>query len=64
MDVIKQIYKSFIKAEEIVLGVLLAAITVLVFGSAIARSINLPIIWATDLSTFFFAWEVFWAVIS
>jgi len=59
MDVIKQIYKSFIKAEEIVLGVLLAAITILVFGSAIARSINLPIIWATDLSTFFFAWEVF-----
>lgn len=56
---LKRIYKSFVKAEEIVLGLLLVAITVLVFGSAIARSMSAPIIWATDLSTFFFAWEVF-----
>lgn len=59
MDILKQIYKSFTKAEEVVLGLLLVAITVLVFGSAIARSVSMPIIWATDLSTFFFAWEVF-----
>lgn len=59
MDVLKRIYKGFTKAEEITLGLLLVAITVLVFGSAIARSLGRPIIWATDISTFFFAWEVF-----
>lgn len=59
MSVLKWLYKGLIRVEEIILGLLLVAITVLVFGSAVARAMNTPIIWATDLSTFFFAWQVF-----
>ena len=59
MKRLRRIYKSFTKAEEAFLGLLLVAITVLVFSSAVARALSAPIIWATDLSTFFFAWEVF-----
>jgi TRAP-type C4-dicarboxylate transport system permease small subunit len=59
MNVLKTFYKKFTKAEEVFLGLLLVAITVLVFGSAIARAMKAPIIWAMDLCTFFFAWEVF-----
>lgn len=59
MNVLKRFYKGFSKGEEVFVGALLVAITVLVFGSAIARALRMPIIWATDFSTFLFAWEVF-----
>ncbi len=59
MTALKAFYRGLTRAEELLLGLLLVAITALVFGSAVARALNAPIIWATDLSTLFFAWEVF-----
>ncbi|MDR3049726.1 MAG: TRAP transporter small permease subunit [Elusimicrobiota bacterium] len=55
----KNIYNKFCKAEEVLAGFLLAAITVLVFTSAMARTAGTPINWAMDVSMLFFAWEVF-----
>ncbi len=59
MGTLKTIYNYFTKIEEIIVGTILVAMTVLVFMSALARSIGHPIVWATDFSTFLFAWEVF-----
>lgn len=59
MGILKTFYHYFTKLEEIVVGTILVGMTVLVFASAVARSIGHPIVWATDFSTFLFAWEVF-----
>ena len=44
MKRLRRIYKNFTKAEEAFLGLLLVAITVLVFSSAVARALSAPII--------------------
>ncbi len=59
MTALKTFYTALLRAEELLLGLLLVGITVLVFSSAVTRAMNYPIIWATDISTLFFAWEVF-----
>lgn len=58
-DTIKIAYSRFCKFEEVLSGILLCTMTGLVFLSAIMRYLGMPIIWATDISTFCFAWEVF-----
>ena len=53
------IYRGFCIIEETIVAVSVAAITFLVFASAIARSINFPISWAIDVSLLLLAWVVF-----
>jgi TRAP-type C4-dicarboxylate transport system permease small subunit len=59
MQTIQLIYKKFTKGEELITNIILVAITLLVFTSAVARTIHHPINWGIDLSLLLFAWEVF-----
>lgn len=52
-------YKQFCKVEEMISSLLLLAITILVFVSAIARTVGHPLNWAVDISLLLFAWQVF-----
>lgn len=56
---VKEFYEFIGKAEVFIAKVALAALTALVFGSAIARTLHHPIVWAVDMATFLFAWCVF-----
>ena len=55
----KRFYTLFCKAESLIAGVFLCIVTSLVFLSAIARTIKMPINWAQDISLLLFAWVVF-----
>ncbi len=59
MNVFVKGYKKFTKIEETITNSILVAITILVFLSAIARTIGHPLNWAVDISLLLFAWEVF-----
>jgi TRAP-type C4-dicarboxylate transport system permease small subunit len=59
MKILKIIYGGFCKVEEFLVSLFIAVITALVFASAIARSLNNPLNWATDVSLLLFAWVVF-----
>ena len=58
MKVVK-VYRGFCILEETIVAVSVAAITFLVFASAIARGLNHPINWAVDISLLLLAWLVF-----
>ncbi len=55
----KRIYDFIGRLELIITKVSLGTLTLLVFASAIARTIKHPIAWAVDAATFLFAWCVF-----
>lgn len=55
----RKLYDTFCKTEEILTGVFLVSITMLVFLSALARTLRHPINWAQDVSLLLFAWVVF-----
>lgn len=55
----KKISDLVLKVEELVAGVLLIVISVLVFLSAVARTIGMPINWAQDVSLLAFGWLTF-----
>jgi TRAP-type C4-dicarboxylate transport system permease small subunit len=53
------VYRWFCKIEASIVSIFVAAITFLVFISAVARSIKHPLNWAQDVSLLLFAWVVF-----
>ncbi|MCI9161867.1 MAG: TRAP transporter small permease [Lachnospiraceae bacterium] len=55
----KKISDFVLKIEEILAGVMLCMIAVLVFWSAVARTIGMPVNWAQDVSLLAFAWLTF-----
>jgi len=55
----KKISNAILKAEELIAGFLLCAIAVLVFWSAVARTVGMPVNWAQDISLLAFAWLTF-----
>ena len=55
----KKISNMILKAEEICAGIMLCMIAVLVFWSAIARTVGMPVNWAQDISLLAFAWLTF-----
>ena len=55
----KHISTFVLRVEEVLAGAMLIAISALVFLSAIARTIGMPINWAQDISLLFFAWLTF-----
>ncbi len=59
IGVIKRGYKQFCTIEQIFSNILLVTITVLVFLSAVARTVGHPLNWAVDISLLLFAWQVF-----
>ena len=59
MKVLSLIYKYYCKLEELIVQAILCIITLLVFISAVLRTIGSPINWAVDLSLLLFAWLIF-----
>ncbi|MDR1986220.1 MAG: TRAP transporter small permease [Treponema sp.] len=59
MKQIQIVYRWFCKIEASIVSIFVAAITFLVFISAVARSIKHPLNWAQDVSLLLFAWVVF-----
>ena len=59
MKTLTAIYNVFCKAEETVVAFFVAAITFLIFISALARGVGHPINWAPDTSMLLLSWVVF-----
>lgn len=55
----KAFYEKFCKAEQALAVLMLSGIAVLVFVSALLRTIGFPINWAQDVALVAFAWLVF-----
>ena len=55
----KKISDMILKVEEFLAGIMLCMIAVLVFWSAVARTIGMPVNWAQDVSLLAFAWLTF-----
>mgnify|MGYP002748231607 CR=1 FL=1 len=55
----KKISNAVLRIEEVLAGAMLIMISVLVFLSAIARTVGMPINWAQDISLLAFAWLTF-----
>ena len=55
----KAIYRGICILEEVIVAVFIAAITFLIFISAIARGIGSPVNWAPDIAMLLLAWVVF-----
>lgn len=55
----KNVYRIYCCAEEIVCGFMFFSIVVLVFSSAFLRYVDRPLIWADDIAKLFFAWTAF-----
>jgi len=58
---IKKIYDLIGRGEEIAAGILMVAIMVVVFAAGFGRTIGYPIPWGMEMSTFLFAWAVFFS---
>ena len=56
MSVLKKIYAFLCMIEEHIVSICLAAMTLLIFCSALARFIGKPINWAMDISLLLFSW--------
>ena len=55
----KKISAVILKTEELLAGAMLCMIAVLVFWSAVARTIGMPVNWAQDVSLLEFGWLTF-----
>lgn len=55
----KKISDKILKIEELLAGGMLVLISVLVFLSAVARTIGMPVNWAQDVSLLAFGWLTF-----
>ena len=57
----KQFYQGLCRAEVFLAAVCFCASCLVIFSSAIARSLHRPLNWSLDISLFLFAWSVFLA---
>lgn len=55
----RKLYRLFCNLEEALVKYALVTVAILIFISAIARSIGKPLNWATDISLILFAWIIF-----
>lgn len=55
----KKVYQAFCKFEELLALLMLAGIAILVFVSALMRTLNMPLNWAQDVALVAFAWMIF-----
>ena len=55
----KKISAVILKTEELLAGAMFCMIAVLVFWSAVARTIGMPVNWAQDVSLLAFGWLTF-----
>jgi len=59
MKVLAAIYNGFCKIEETLVAAFVAAITFLVFTSAVARFLGHPLNWAPDTAMLLLSWVIF-----
>lgn len=59
MPAVKNAYRFFCKVEQGFVALLIVTITVLIFGSAVARTLGHPLNITTDLALLMFSWVVF-----
>ena len=59
MKVLAAIYSGFCKIEETLVAAFVAAITFLVFTSAVARFLGHPLNWAPDTAMLLLSWVIF-----
>ncbi|ASK66230.1 ABC transporter substrate-binding protein [Brachybacterium avium] len=59
MQALKNAYALFCRIEQALVALLIVAITLLIFGSAVARTLGHPVNITTDLALLMFAWVVF-----
>ena len=59
MKILAAIYHGFCKVEETIVAVFVAAITFLIFISAVTRGSGFPINWAPDTSMLLLSWVIF-----
>jgi len=52
-------YRRFCRLEEAITGTMFVIIVALVFGAALMRAFNLPLVWADDVASFLFSWVAF-----
>lgn len=55
----KKISDMILRVEQLLSGIMLVMIAILVFLSAVARTIGMPINWAQDVSLLAFGWLTF-----
>ena len=55
----KKFYEKVCKLEELIALILVAGIAVLVFVSALMRTVGHPLNWAQDVALIAFAWLIF-----
>jgi TRAP-type C4-dicarboxylate transport system permease small subunit len=58
---VKKLYEKVCKAEVFLAALCFCSSCLVIFVSAIARSIHRPLNWSLDISLFLFAWSVFLA---
>lgn len=58
-SLMRRVYEQFCRLEQWIAMLLLAGITVLVFVSAIMRTVGFPLNWAQDAALIMFAWLSF-----
>lgn len=61
MSKLRKIYNIIGQMEGLIAGVFLVTMVMLVFVAGVGRAIGFPIRWAMDMSTFLFAWAVFFS---
>ena len=57
----KRFYEQVCRAEVFLAAVCFCASCLVIFSSAIARTVHRPLNWSLDISLFLFAWSVFLA---
>lgn len=61
MNKLKKAYSIIGQVEELISGSFLTVMVLVIFAAGLGRTIGYPIGWAMDLSTFLFAWTVFFS---
>ena len=61
MKRLERFYRQVCFSEELIAGLFLVLIMVLIYASAVARSLGHPLGWGMDTATFLFAWTAFFS---
>ena len=61
MNKLKKAYNIIGQVEVLISGLFLTIMVLIIFAAGLGRTIGFPIRWAMDMSTFLFAWAVFFS---
>jgi len=61
MNKLTKVYNIIGRVEQLISGFFLTVMVLIIFTAGFGRTIGFPIRWAMDMSTFLFAWAVFFS---